>query len=855
MPRIPLYNEGRGPAVQLATGPLSRRADVGAFTAPGQALASFGEQASQIAFQFGEAEKKAETERVYAEKLSEFGQQADDLITNPTAKTVRGFEIEAGEFRTRALADIDGLDGLTNSQRETIKINLGKSLDRKLTVGRARVYDRHIADRTNEANTAINYLMEEAASNPQMKDVVMREIRTIYDGGVANGLTFKMGLNDISAGIDKREFELDSLGAEQVNDPARLLNLRERIFSSDLSREDKTKLLKSNNEALSRVRTSLTDQLTGIIMKADGGKQDFESASEDLIAGKPATFMVNGQPVVIDPATIGLTNKNIASLAKVSTERGKNLEDIVSDSLLYDLNTSFDPSKSIAENATNVANLYTPSGMVQHGKDYQELDGVTVNYASQLVSGVANMITAEQITGNDIPEMLMRLDTAETILSAPYAGRTPLRGRVGAEGDNSRKELAKIAKARADLQKYAVNDAKLTTLTNVIANGDLEYVRDDVSDKDVTDATKNIMAIYSQDIPKQISILAANDITYPKFKNVLNARAVDIQNPNFVMDADGATEVTAAVQLYKQMKLFGNGVIRNHVDEKSRNVYEALITLEPHFGLDGAVKVIQQQRDEIDIEASYKTVEKAVESIKDEQSATYSWYEYIPGLGRDEEFSVQNSGEVVFAVSRMTKEYIKLGVEPETAVELAAKDYGATHKRIRNVMVPITKGLPDNIEEMATDAVNSAFVSFPELEGRYETDELSIAPLQGTNDRWTLIYAGGQPVILDDGKLVQFSLDDLNRFMEDKKADEALVQEAKRVEINKVNQIETDYRLGRGEFENLSPYEAQVLRLRKLKPHLSFTLDSEDIKRAIDMQAEGEGVTPEIDPAAIRGFQ
>ena len=56
MPRIPLYNQGQGPAVQLATGPLSRRADVGAFTAPGQALASFGEKASQIAFQFGEAE-------------------------------------------------------------------------------------------------------------------------------------------------------------------------------------------------------------------------------------------------------------------------------------------------------------------------------------------------------------------------------------------------------------------------------------------------------------------------------------------------------------------------------------------------------------------------------------------------------------------------------------------------------------------------------------------------------------------------------------------------------------------------------------------------------------------------------
>ena len=62
MPRIPLYNQGAGPTQRLATGQLSQRADVGAFTAPGQATASFANSAGQIAFNFGLAEQRKQDE-------------------------------------------------------------------------------------------------------------------------------------------------------------------------------------------------------------------------------------------------------------------------------------------------------------------------------------------------------------------------------------------------------------------------------------------------------------------------------------------------------------------------------------------------------------------------------------------------------------------------------------------------------------------------------------------------------------------------------------------------------------------------------------------------------------------------
>lgn len=82
MPRIPLYNQGLGPTTRLATGQLSRAADVGAFTAPGRALAQFGETAGQIAFNFGMAERdKQDKDAIEANKIA-FRQASQDFRKN-----------------------------------------------------------------------------------------------------------------------------------------------------------------------------------------------------------------------------------------------------------------------------------------------------------------------------------------------------------------------------------------------------------------------------------------------------------------------------------------------------------------------------------------------------------------------------------------------------------------------------------------------------------------------------------------------------------------------------------------------------------------------------------------------------
>ena len=61
MPQIPVYNKGQGTTVDLATGSLSPQASVQAFTAPGRATENFANNAQQIAFNFGQAEKLLDT--------------------------------------------------------------------------------------------------------------------------------------------------------------------------------------------------------------------------------------------------------------------------------------------------------------------------------------------------------------------------------------------------------------------------------------------------------------------------------------------------------------------------------------------------------------------------------------------------------------------------------------------------------------------------------------------------------------------------------------------------------------------------------------------------------------------------
>lgn len=276
--RIPLYNKGQGPSVRLATGQLSARAKSAAFEAPGRAVAGFGKAVSDIATQFGKAEKKAESVRVSNESVSAYGKGASDLVAAPKSRTVEGFDIEAGEFKSRALNDIDARNDLTSSQKDFVKSNVTKTLDRKFSIGRAAVFTKQQAERTDIMNQGIESLINDA-SNKQLRPTVLSDIQELINTSAEQGLGIKYDMDAVSFEIDKGDILSDT-----VNDSIgldELKNKRESILrgEGEFAKYDANK------------RQTLAGKLSGRInYLTNGAVAEVKAQANDI----KATIALNG---------------------------------------------------------------------------------------------------------------------------------------------------------------------------------------------------------------------------------------------------------------------------------------------------------------------------------------------------------------------------------------------------------------------------------------------------------------------------------------------------------------------------------------------------------------------------------
>ena len=140
--KIPMYNKGMGQAVATPAGKVSPRADIGTFAAPAQAAAQFANQVGQVAFQFGMAEKKRETDRVSNEEAVRIQSEADDLLLNNQDTETAVFSQNFKKFETKKLAEIDRIPNLTNSQRDEVKARVSRIMLSKAAAGKQNTFNK-----------------------------------------------------------------------------------------------------------------------------------------------------------------------------------------------------------------------------------------------------------------------------------------------------------------------------------------------------------------------------------------------------------------------------------------------------------------------------------------------------------------------------------------------------------------------------------------------------------------------------------------------------------------------------------------------------------------------------------------
>jgi len=797
----------------------------------------FQRRQKKVEFDFAVAERDAEDRRILAEEADRAVVATSGFLEQNTDTDTQTFNQNFETHRSKLISEVEGRD-YTPRRKALVENAIRQSTRAQRSSGANQAFGRGQVARTTAAETTIYTAMNQislyADGHPE-RVALLNSIETTFVDAEKNGLRMKFTRAGVQQQVLYQDYNREIAGAGSHEEVADIL-LRLR-FDGSVSQANREKLIVDLNQTETKLFNDARDSAAGVLNSANMSSREQSEIEEAIEGAGTYTFtMGDGSSSSVDFSQMRSTD--VGPMLSILSRRFKDVEDLTSRNILSSAEDAYNPKMSGADNAAKFSEYYSASAIETHGKTPEQLDEIALNLANQHQDFVTNIIKSEGVTRQNYPEIVARIDAAEALLTSELGGRAPLKFATGGDQGTVIGILSGLASSREDLRKAAAETATSETHLDFMRRGEFEFVAGQATDKETKKAVNTRMAELSDNVPSQINDLSKNGTTYETFVSVLNTQAERITNPNFDPEDAEKEGVSAAIELYREMKLAGRGVANRHVSAESKKIFEGYFRLEPHFGAVATIRTLQQQRDDIDVNASYKQVQSGVESISDTASQSYSWYQHIPGLGPDEDFVIQNTSEIQSYVSKAAKDYIKLGVPAEAAVELAAKDYGESHVRIRNIMVPKTMGMPRNVEEMATAAVKDSILKYPYVAEEFDSEELSIRPLAGTMDRWTLVHSGGSPVIatdIDDPKRafpIEFTLDDLNKYMITQRSDAGLIEIAKNTEMNFRKKVELEFHTRSGRFEGMTEYNARLKRLRILHPERSFRLEAEDISKA-----------------------
>lgn len=829
MPKIPLYNQGQGGTVQTAAGALSPRANVGAFTAQGQAQAAFAKQATEIAVNFAQEQARAETNRVYSESLKQFDEQQLDFNLNNKDTDTTVYAQNYENFSQKFLGDIQTRTDLNDKQKEVISQKLMPSITASKLQGTrqafARGQDRRRVANNESLGLITNKIGQTAIGSPERMRL-QAEAFSIIDESITDGLGIDYSRESFTRGVFGQDIGMRSNNATSI---AEFETLRNEL-DDDVSLGFKTKeSLKSQiTQDENNFRANLYQQGVKSIQSAEYTFEEAEAAKQALDKGE--VFTLGDQ--TFDPSDLKATQRG--QLSAVLTGEQKDLEDLSTQNIQNNLSES--------DNAFQASqDLFKTENRSKYWQSDEQLESIILNNAEDITEAIVADITAGNVSNaqglaNDMQAVL-------NMINYDYRGAGNLLQREGALGDTAAKLRQKIAVAQKDLVKAVQTGNRKIGGENSLKRGTFTAFKNaaDLTESEEKDIINDTMGslVQNQETPElfndqQINVAAKNNVKYEKWEDYLLLAAAKMQNP----DVDpGDPDIMASVELFRTMDQ-REQLLLLHTNPNSRAVFDSFMILEKSLGTEGAIETIRMQRDDINVNAKYKEVQKAVEQVVNQKSMTYSWYNYIPFLGKDAEFIPTNVAQIQNDISLLTKEYIKTGLLPEKALERAATEYGKTHVRVRNIVIPKTKDLPANIEELATSAVNYITDTETAVEGMggsyanradavaagivptadanlarlieeeiIDPNDLSLFPIEGQTQEWFLVENNQTPILGENGKNIKLTLNQLQTIHD---ASQARKTEEARFEVNKQNKIDSDYQLGTGLFEGLGDYEKQI---------------------------------------------
>ena len=741
MPRIPLYNQGTGPTQGLAAGQLSPRANTAAFTAPGRAFAGFQQtlsKAGKVAADFELAQQKINADTLETQLTSDLNEKFSEL-ENKRISDVKVFESEAKNIFDELNATIDNAGRINSRLKSTLKNNFDARFSAASIGGKQNAFTRGIENQAKSAVLGLKAISKSMITSPQFFEAGLNDAQNIFENLKASGADRLVNktFDEFKSEAIKEDFAVkvrtfDTI--EQVKSELKTSTTDKGLTSSEINAYQKIA-----NAQISKISSDAMDVALTAIQTSNIPSSEIDDVIDNSF--KTGKIEYNGQ-VIADLSQIG-REKYPNLLAQLKNRADDVLaENLTGQSVL--LNATDDVLTQMELNSTSDLGL---SKEEENKGNLNFLDNrlKTIDAAIGINPSAVSVEEVDRLVAETI-----------TILGASIGGQPSYLESGGEIRDKATTVLRSAEKLKQSVRTAVADGVEVTNYSNALTNNRGMFVKDGISSDNRVTAVNQTMAKLSDDPNKQVDVLARNNETYDAFTAVLVNGFNEASRPEYnPLEAGENDPVMQGLELYRLMKFRGGTVANNHTTEDQRVFYDAVLTLETSLPTEQAIALVKSIDPDIDKSVSMKLVDEQVGSLRDEQTSYY-WYSYIPFM-KGEKFVPQNVSEMTSDIRRLAQKFVQVGIDGEKAVQLAAKDYGSTHKRVRNVSMKITTDLPEDIEELADVGVQAAMRII--TEGAYEEDDLSIVPVsKDRTDRFRVVYEGGIPVQDKDGNFIEYEV-------------------------------------------------------------------------------------------------
>tara|TARA_Y100000114_G_C11762686_1_gene330803 strand:- start:3316 stop:5784 length:2469 start_codon:yes stop_codon:yes gene_type:complete len=747
MPRIPLYNQGQGSATRLATGQLSRRADTGAFAAPGQASASFARSAGKVVTDFALAERNRKDKILLEDvqnKAIEYAKikaKEDEGIVDDTTTSKSNF----ASYKSNFLQDnVENPTLKYNTRQKKFLTRAVNNIFANVSLGaQMTAFDLGTSNATKADNKSLeNNLELLATSSPDLPayQKAFKDSTEIINLATSEGRTLKIPDEEtLQKQIKEKRFDNSMLSASSVEEAQRAY----RTLSEDesVSLGTKTQASKILKNTVKNIQDQTYKSTLEMFEETSLTADDYSQISQIIKSGENAIYVTSsGQRMVLNVADIGINDR--IKLRKISTDGIANFneerQNFVAEEII---NLGF--AKGGAEGAVSLAEANYASEQDKENAEKGILAS-TDYFISQ---------AREQIALSNFDEAQNYVQAAQSLLTTSYSGRDSFIKMAGTTGQTSRNYLDDLSRIKQTIEETSIKNQRVVDVASHISSFSLSSVRHNYTSDEIN-AGLNMVLSQQTSIPKALNVLQKNSLESEVITNRLNGAydVADGPSPDFT-----DREILQSYELYKQINLFGSNMIARHTNEKTRLFFNAAMVFEMNAGkepadaLKFAIQASQKNYTADDTREFRRVFSSTLNDVINEFEGGFAgWF------GRP----VKNEAQVRTALQELSVNYIKFGLNAKDAVKLSKEDLLSTSMNVNGFIMPKDKTLSKYpIEKL----LEYAAIDFAEKnkEEELNIEDITIVPVQNRVDEFQVFIGGPMLLAASDMKNTTYTLTEL----------------------------------------------------------------------------------------------